>query len=283
MKRIRISIPRSVGGMRNFLDAICKRCSDQDHDPGPEVKYLLSRIDAFNPRFKQAIAEYKKRHGERAEHLRQHRDILEELKASIQDFWRGVKRRIRRGRYAKHLLVLYRLPQLAGKPFNPQSPEDVKNAALDLIEGDAQVVARGFEAMIEPGVSELQDLIELLDIASLDSSADLNLSKAQKKLNAAQDEAYSLCRLLSHSLQIRFAKESKSNMRRIMRNYGFVFLNLDAEDDLLDEEDDLIDDNPQDDSPDPAPAEDGVSLDELGLDQLVEEPQPISDPQVAIS
>lgn len=219
----RIRIPGNANGMRDFLAAVCNRCEDKQNDPGPHIKLIVAEVQKFRPQFEAVLADYMKRHEDHARYLRDQSMVFKELRECINDFWYVLKRRNRRENYPEDLLKNYSHPLDQGAPINPASPEEAKRLALHLIKGDAQSVAQGFPAMINPSVAQLQELNDQLDIAQSDSEASISFKVVQIAYQEAFQKALYLARLLNFNLRLHYADLPASKVRDLMRKYGFKF------------------------------------------------------------
>lgn len=233
MRINQVRMPGNANGMRDFLAAVCNRCEDNENDPGPHIRLIVSEVQKFRPQFEEVLADYEKHHKAHARYIEDQSMVFKNLRECINDFWHVLKRRNRRESYPDKLLKNYSHPLDQGSPINPASPEEAKRLAQNLIKGDAQSVVQGFPAMSNPSSAQLQELSDQLDIALSDSEASISLKIVQVAYNEAFQKAMNLARLLNFNLRLHYAHLPASKVRDLMRKYGFKFRAGNGADEVL--------------------------------------------------
>jgi hypothetical protein len=144
----------------------------------------------------------------------------------VRDAWAGLKRRVRRQGVKTAVLVYYGLPENGELP-NSARQQDWLGYAQEVIAGDDEAAAAGFERLREPNQAEIQAAYTAANTLYLAvPSADLAYDMAQKEvadLRPEVDEVLAdVVRDMRYNLSI--AKMDKESERRIMRGYGFEFV-----------------------------------------------------------
>ncbi len=180
-----------------------------------------------------ALAQFSPAMDALSEKLSMRMQLIEDKDAAIQnmewhtrDGWEGLKRRVRRLALKKSVLVYYGLPESGELPTG-QKQSDLMGYTREVIAGDDEAFAGGFERLREPNQAEIQAAYTAAnDLYMAVPAADLAYDLAQKAvadLRPLVDEVLAdVVRDMRYNLSI--AKMDKESERRIMRGYGFTFV-----------------------------------------------------------
>ncbi len=153
-------------------------------------------------------------------------EAMQQLEWYVRDAWVGLKRRIRRQGLKPSVIVYYGLAEGAELPGGG-AQSDWLRYAKEMIDGDDEAFAGGFERLREPNQAEIQVAYMTanglyLAVPAADLAYDL-AQKATADLRPKVDEILAdVVRDMRYNLSI--AKMDKESERRIMRGYGFTFV-----------------------------------------------------------
>ena len=151
---------------------------------------------------------------------------IQMLEWHVRDAWVGLKRRIRRQGLTPSVIVHYGLAEGAELPVSG-SQSELLRYGKEVIGGDDEAFAGGFERLREPNQAEIQAAYTAANALYMSvPAADLAYDLAQKAvadLRPSVDEVLAdVVRDMRYNLSI--AKMDKESERRIMRGYGFTFV-----------------------------------------------------------
>ncbi|WP_421918362.1 hypothetical protein [Marinifilum sp.] len=156
------------------------------------------------------------------------------LKVYVRDFYDGLKRRTYRLHHPTSVFRLYgvssegELPKFSGD-------NNLFEVARQIVLGDANAVVEGYTAMSNPTAAEVQEKLSAAEKEKEEvGPADSEYNRVQKELEAKREPIDELISEVADTIQFVMRKESASNVRRIMRNYGFNYRYL--KDEEADEE-----------------------------------------------
>lgn len=145
------------------------------------------------------------------------------LKVYVRDFLEGLKRRTYRLHHPTSILRLYgvtaegELPKLS-------SDSNLMEAGRQIVLGDANAVVEGYPSMSNPTAAEVQEKLTSAEKEKAEvGPADSEYNRVQKELEAKREPIDELISEIADTIQFVMRKESASNVRRIMRNYGFTY------------------------------------------------------------
>jgi hypothetical protein len=106
----------------------------------------------------------------------------------------------------------------------------VLGTAVEVIAGDAEAVAAGYSAMVNPSIAELQvGLTAAQREADEVAPADRAYDEAQEAVAALRPQADELIQDVMDELRFHLRKRDAPSQRRIMRTYGVSFSYLPGE------------------------------------------------------
>jgi molybdopterin converting factor small subunit len=150
-------------------------------------------------------------------------ESVDVLMVYVRDFFDGLKRRTYRLHHPTSVLRLYGvssegdLPKLSGD-------NNLMEAARQIVLGDANAVAEGYVAMSNPTATEVQEKLTIAEKEKAEvGPADSEYNRVQKELDAKREPIDELISEIADTIQFVMRKESASNVRRVMRNYGFTY------------------------------------------------------------
>ncbi len=183
----------------------------------------LAAIDAFLPDFETATHAVSEKLGTRSKEVRERAAAIKRASLYTRDLWAGLKRRANRLGESAEVLTFYQLP-LDGTIPNPTSQKQWLTLAAQVVKGDADAVAAGYPAMVNPSAAELQEVLhaaqsESDDVAMADRAYDI----AQKAANALRAQADELISDVMAELRFNLRKRDTPSRRRIIRTYGATY------------------------------------------------------------
>jgi len=189
----------------------------------------LDALNALAPAFEAAHNGVSARLGARSEEVRQSNEALATLQTYVRDLWGVLRRRVTRLNQPVSVLQFYSLPQSGLSP-KPTTQAQWLATAAEVIAGDAQAVAAGYPAMVNPSAAELQTVLtaaqqEADEVAPADRAYD----EAQEAVAALRPQADELIQEVVDELRFNLRKHDAPSQRRIMRTYGASFSYLPGE------------------------------------------------------
>lgn len=150
-------------------------------------------------------------------------EAVDKLKTYIRDFWEVARRRIYREGLPVELLAYYQLPKSGFSPVLSTDGSALEMAPL-IIKGDADAVANGHPAMINPSAEDLQKVFDIARKEASDVSvADRALDEVQEKVSNLMPESRRIIDRIIAELEFNLYDKDDSSKRRIMRNYGVQY------------------------------------------------------------
>jgi len=145
------------------------------------------------------------------------------LMVYVRDFFEGLKRRTYRLHHPTSVLRLYGvtaegdLPKLSGD-------NNLLEAARQIVLGDANAVEKGYIAMSNPTAAEVQEKLTAAEKEKEEvGPADSEYNRVQKELDVKRGPVDELISEIADTIQFAMRKDSASNVRRVMRTYGFTY------------------------------------------------------------
>ena len=123
-------------------------------------KATLEAVADFAPRFETAYLAVNARLGERIKHTQGKAEALDELQTGVRDFWEVGKRMVFRKKLSTALLAYYGLGQDGSVPKSASDTSWLDFAA-QIVKGEADALAAGYPAMINPSAAEVAALLAL--------------------------------------------------------------------------------------------------------------------------
>ena len=222
--------PRSDLERQAFLETAAKT-GQEDIDAGNNYisQELVEEINAFVPGFDTKVEAVTQTLSGREKEVREKNEAVASLITYTHDLWEVLRRRVNRKDEPAEVLTYYRLP-LDGKNPTPNSDKEWLTMAENVVEGDAQAVAAGFDAMANPSAAEL-DAVRATTQTEVDevAPADRQYDEAQEEAATLRPQADELILEVIDSLRFTLRKKDAPSQRRIMRTYGATFTFLRGE------------------------------------------------------
>jgi hypothetical protein len=175
-------------------------------------------------------------------------NALGELQTWVRDFWEVGKRMAARKQLSGALLAYYGLTQDGSVPKSATDTSWLDFAA-GVVKGDADAVAAGYPAMINPSAAEVAAQLALAQaefnqVGNTDRAYDV----AQEAVSTLRPETDALIQEIMDQLRFNLRKKDDASQRRVMRSYGAKFTYASGETPDAD-----------DSTPDPKPIEPAVA------------------------
>lgn len=224
MASVHVHPQRTAKGIGDFLKAVCKKCPDKSIKRDRYVLHLIQEIEELTPVYFESWETYHQGAQKNRSFLNLRRDVIADLKTTLRDFWSALTRRTRRMKHPDYILGEFRKPQFKESLANINRAEDLIFVANTFVRGEAVLVQKGYPPMANPSVKEVEELLELVQLADVDTNANLEFYAHQKAFQVNMAQGIRLHRLLNQALQINFADVKDSELRRIMREHGFILV-----------------------------------------------------------
>jgi len=165
----------------------------------------------------------------RQKEVREKNEAMSSLSINVRDFFAVLKRRTYRKEHPTEIFRLYGILSDGELPKISREA-DLLVAAEAIVFGDKKAVESGYPAMSNPSASEVQEkLVAARKEISEVAPADRVYNEVQKDLEMQRGSVDELIREISDTIQFVLRKHSVSNIRRIMRTYGFTYRYLKGE------------------------------------------------------
>jgi len=165
----------------------------------------------------------------RMKEVREREAARVKLDTYVRDFWEVLKRRAHRLQQPAEILAFYGLPADGTIP-NITTFDQLLSAADKIVQGDADAVAAGYPAMANPSAKEIEPILaDARTQASDVPAADRAYDDAQAAVAAQRPAADLLIDDIRADLLSSLRRQHAPSQRRIMRNYGLVFVSLSGE------------------------------------------------------
>lgn len=184
---------------------------------------------AFLPQFEANVNTVTQKLSGRAKEVREKNEAADQVAGCVRDMWEVVKRRVGRLNQPAEVLTYYQLP-LSGETPKLYTPDEWIVMGQQLVVGDAQAVAAGYPAMVNPSAAELDALVQSAQTEKEDVAiADREYGQAQEALAALRVQADELIDEVMAQLRYVLRRLEAPSQRRIMRTYGAEFAYLEGE------------------------------------------------------
>lgn len=222
--------PRSDLERQAFLETAAKT-GQEDIDAGKDYlsQELVTSITDFLPNYDLKIENVTLFLSGREKEVREKNEAISDLVTYTHDLWEVLRRRVNRKDEPAEILTYYRLP-LDGKNPTLHTDSEWLTMAENVVAGDAQAVAAGFDAMINPTAAEL-DAVRVATQTEVDevAPADRQYDEAQEAAATLRPQADELILEVMDSLRYTLRKKDAPSQRRIMRSYGAKYTYLRGE------------------------------------------------------
>jgi len=222
--------PESDLARQAFLETT-EKTGQKDIDAGNMYisQELVEEINAFVPGFDTKVEAVTQTLSGREKEVREKNEAISTLVTYAHDLWEVLKRRVNRKGEPAEVHTYYRLP-LDGKNPTLYTDREWLTMAENVVAGDAQAVADGFDAMVNPSAAEL-DAVRSTAQTEVDevSPADRAYDQAQEAAATLRPQADELIQEVMDSLRYTLRKKDAPSQRRIMRSYGATFTYLKGE------------------------------------------------------
>lgn len=184
---------------------------------------LRKRVADFVPVFQPAVEAVDRETAGRAKEVTEKDAAKDALKTHVQDFFEVLRRRTVRRKHQAAVLVHYGLPQSGDNP-RLRSEDEIRTAARGIVSGEANAVAAGFPAMVNPSAAEVAEALAAYDKESAEvAPADEQVRAAQAKVAELRDEADDLIADVKDEVSHALRKEEAPAVRRVLRQLGYTF------------------------------------------------------------
>ncbi len=190
---------------------------------------LLPKIKELKDEYQAIQAEMTASYAELGIETNEKREVIADLNTTVRDFFEVLRRRKIRMKLPDEIFTLYGL-SLNGRNPKLTQQSDLIATSYSIVIGDANAVAAGYAPMLNPSAKEVAALMEKAqtELGAV-GSADHQYNKLQKRLQVLRKPANELIREISAQLRFALRNNSRSNQRRIMRQYGFEYRQTKAE------------------------------------------------------
>jgi hypothetical protein len=231
MENIRLAIPKSTKQLLVFLEATKRVTRTGDfarfkRSVGVDLDlvqpWLNRSLNTVSP-FRTAYSSLKLTYQERTRASQLTADAGSQLSYTVRDFATGLQRRVRRNGEDPVVLTYYRVPSESLTP-KASTPEEWREIAANLLEGETLATTQGHPAMANPSAEDLERSIADFDLHSGNlRAADAVYQQAQQQMETLRDQALLIWRGIAKNLRLLLADQEPSAQRRFLRNFGFVF------------------------------------------------------------
>lgn len=222
--------PKSDLARQAFLETAAKT-GQEDIDAGKDyvTQELVTLIVDFLPNYDIKVENVTMTLSGREKEVREKNEAIASLVTYTHDLWEVLRRRVNRKDEPAEVHTYYRLP-LDGKNPTPNSDKEWLTMAENVVAGDAQAEAAGFDEMENPSAAEL-DAVRAAAQTEVDefAPADRAYDEAQEAAEALRPQADELILEVMDSLRYTLRKKDNPSQRRIMRTYGATFSYLRGE------------------------------------------------------
>jgi hypothetical protein len=184
---------------------------------------LLTQLGIFAPKFADALDNTGGLFTAKAKAVREKDTALDNVITHMRDLWEGIRRRVNRLNLPAEVLTFYKL-SLDGTLDYPTSESLWLTLGDDVVKGDADAVAAGYQPMVNPSAAELQAVLVIAKAKVAEVVvADRAYDQAQEQLAVMRGEADAFIQEIMDQLRYQLRKKEEPNQRRVMRTYGATF------------------------------------------------------------
>lgn len=189
----------------------------------------LGQIGAFLPQFTTVYSNFQSHDAARMNAVAEATEALKAVARQIRSIWSAVKQRTKVGGLPVAVRLYYGLPA-NGKNPTVRNQHEWLVRGDQIVQGEAQAVAVGYPALLEPTVAELQlRLLTARTAVSQREAAKSAFESSATVLNNLRQEADALIATSMHQLRASLRTESAAARRDVMRTYGALFSQKTAE------------------------------------------------------
>ncbi len=184
---------------------------------------LADELADFLALYEPAVKAVQAALGNRARGTKERRQATERLGWFVRDFFVVLKRRMRRNGEPADLWHTYGM-QSDGTLPDPKTPDELLQWGKRIVDGDVEAVKAGYLKMINPTAKQVLTALENARSKMSDvPQADIAYNRAQAAVQALRAQADSFIRRSNMLLEYLLHGHTKSDIRRIKRDFGFVF------------------------------------------------------------
>ena len=216
--------PRGDQGRMTILERMRTKALQ---DEGEGITHLqpnrVAQITALLPQLTTAVSTFYAHDSARMKAVAAANTALEMLSQKSRAIWRAVKERTRSGGLPLAVRLYYGLPA-NGKQPAARGMNEWLTLAENIVQGEAQAVAAGYPALLEPTVADLQ--IALTAARTAVSQREAAKSAYETAANTLSDLRLTADELIADvmsDLRYVLRKETAAHRRDIMRSYGARF------------------------------------------------------------
>lgn len=199
--------------------------SGTERIPAPLLAEMTTHYAAYRAAYDAAEAAQSQRKVETAESAA----AMSRLQMFVSHLWTSVYNRAQRDNHPVGLLGYYKLNSDGNRPTLMRREEWLEIAA-SVVAGDAQAVADGYPAAVNPSAAEVQAVLATAVAESNDVPiADAAYDEAQAAVDALRAKADSLIKAVRAAIIYSTYEMDAPSQRRVLRNYGSVYRYLAGE------------------------------------------------------
>ena len=192
---------------------------------------VITEAAAIHPLFKDAFNDLNNTLSARSKTVLAKDEAFKLLEWGVRDAWESMKRRERRQSLGVNVLHFYGLPESGEVPKWIPYAEWLPRCEV-VMEGDADAVAAGYAPLGDPTAAELQALYTAAKLTyDAIPMADRAYDDAQSAVAALRDQMDAILAKVVKDMRYNLsvvAEMDKESERRVMRGYGFTYINVDS-------------------------------------------------------
>ncbi len=190
---------------------------------------VITEATTIHPPFKNALESLNDTLAARSKAVLAKDGAFKLLEWGVRDAWESIKRRERRQSLGASIFHFYGLPESGEVPKSMPYAEWLPRCGV-VMEGDGDAVAAGYAPLGDPTVAELQTLYTAAK-ATYDTlpMADRAYDDAQAAVAALRDQVDAILTKVVKDMRYNLgvvAEMDKESERRVMRGYGFSYINV---------------------------------------------------------
>lgn len=218
--------------LRNIIAAY-----EKEKQGGHEVLFpdFVTKMKELLTEYEQKSNQVSVRIGEKSAEVSEKNEALSQLIQVVRDFWEVLRRRTSRLNYPPEILRNYLLP-IEGVLPNPGTQKEWLEYARAIVEGEKKTVEAGYPPMQNPSAEEVRQAAEKFEKEFQDViEMDKQLDALQEDVKVLRTRADAFIRMALDQIQIAYADKDGSDLRRIIRRFGYVIKMTDSEEALPEE------------------------------------------------
>ncbi len=207
--------------MATFVDS-----TQQDLDAGKPVldEGIINKAFALNTEFQNADRNMIISYSLRRNAVAAHAERIDELSRANADFYETLERRNRRRNLPPGVVDIYKSPNDRGRPRGT-TQKRVVQLSQGILEGELQAIDQQYPAMTNPSAEEIGVFLGETTVAAQTlTNADRDYQESQQLVQNLSQKVDQMVGDLNRAFQTATHDLSDSARRRMMRRYGFTFV-----------------------------------------------------------